>query len=108
MTTKTTLLLAAALAASMLTGAGCGSACQDLGDRICSCQPVGSLRDSCKASIRNELGNVVKPSDADQKVCEQLLRSCPDFEAHPDQCRALDSVDGKVKCGMANDPAATP
>ena len=101
MTTKTTLLLAA-LAATTLTGAGCGSACQDLGDRICSCQPQGSLRDSCKASIRNELGNVVKPTDADQKVCEQLLGKCPDFEAHPEQCRALDTVEGKQNCGMAN------
>ena len=108
MTTKTTLLLAAALAASTLTGAGCGSACQDLGDRICACQPLGALRDSCKASIRNELGNVVKPSDADQKVCEQLLRTCPDFDAHPDQCRALDTVQGKQDCGMANSPVPAP
>lgn len=100
MTTKTTLLLAAALTAT-LTGAGCGSACQDLGDRICSCQPAGSVRDSCKSSIRNELGNVVNPGDDQQKACETLLRTCPDFEAHPDQCRNLDTVDGKVACGMA-------
>ena len=103
MTTKTTLLLAA-LAAATLTGAGCGSACQDLGDRICSCQPVGAVRDSCKASIRNELGNVVKPGDAEEKICAQKLGTCPDFEAHPDRCRELDTVDGKVKCGMANLP----
>ncbi|HYS79357.1 MAG TPA: hypothetical protein VEM76_01535, partial [Anaeromyxobacteraceae bacterium] len=86
----------------------CGSACQDLGDRICSCQPVGSLRDSCKASIRNELGNVVKPGDAEQKVCAQLLGKCPDFEAHPDQCRLLDTAQTKQDCGMANSPATPP
>ena len=105
MTTKTTLLLAA-LAATTLTGAGCGSACQDLGDRICSCQPAGSVRDSCKSSIRNELGNVVKPGDAQEKICQDALGTCPDFAAHPDQCRALDTVKGKVDCGMANLPVS--
>ena len=102
MTTKT-LLLAAALAAT-LTGAGCGSPCQDLGDRICTCQPAGSVRDSCKSSIRNELGNVINPGDAQEKTCAQLLGTCPDFAAHPDQCRSLNTVEGKVACGMAQPP----
>jgi hypothetical protein len=103
MTTR--LALAAVAAAVTLTVAACGSACQDLGDRICSCQPAGSARDNCRSSVRNELGSSYgKATDADQKKCEALLTTCPDFENHSDQCPVLLTEQGKIACGLAYPP----
>jgi hypothetical protein len=100
----TRLALTALAAAAALAVAACGSACQDLGDRICSCQSTSALRDSCKSSIRSELGaSWGKAGEADQTKCQQLLTTCPDFEAHSDLCRELSTEEGMVKCGLAYD-----
>jgi hypothetical protein len=101
------LALAALAAAAALTVAACGSSCQDLGDRICSCQPLGTLRDNCRSSIQNELGSGYgQASSADQAMCQKLLTTCPDFGSRPDLCRILTTQDGMVACGMAYPPVA--
>ena len=99
-------LPAAALAAALALG--CGSACQDLGDRICACEATSAAKDNCRSALRNELGNTVKPTDAQQAMCQQILDGgkCPDFQAHPDQCRFLNTVEGKQDCGLANPPTS--
>lgn len=100
----TRLALTALAAAAALAVAACGSACKDLGDRICSCQASSALRDNCKSSINSELGSDWgKAGQADQAKCEQLLTTCPDFEAHSDQCRVLSTEEGMVACGLAYD-----
>ena len=80
--------------------AGCGSPCQDLADRICSCQPLGGLRDNCKSSIRNQLGQS-KPDDATQRFCEGRLATCHDPATDSTACDALLTEAGKVACGLA-------
>jgi hypothetical protein len=97
----TTVLALAALAALAL--AGCGSACQDLADRICSCQPAGSFRDNCKNSVRNQLSNS-KPSEAAQAFCQTKLGTCPDPGSDSTACDALKTEAGKVACGLAFPP----
>jgi hypothetical protein len=82
--------------------AACGSPCQDLADRICNCQPAGTVRDSCKSSVSNQIGgNGQHPVDADQKRCDALLATCPDPESNARQCEFLQTEEGKVACGLA-------
>lgn len=100
MTTR--LALATVAAAALVSVAACGSACQDLGSRICSCQPAGTLRDNCNSSIRNELGSSYgQASAADQAFCQEKLGTCPDFGTHPDQCPVLNTAAGMQECGLA-------
>ncbi len=103
------LLAALVLPALLALGlAGCGSPCQDLGDRICNCQSAGALRDNCKASVKNELG-ATKPSSADETRCQDLLATCPDPETDSKQCDRLQTAQGKIGCGLAFSPdAGTP
>jgi len=105
MTTR--LALAALALAATLAVAACGSACQDLGSRICSCQPAGTLRDNCNASVKNELGSSYgQASGADETTCQKLLTTCPDFVAHPDQCAVLNVASGMTACGLAYPPVS--
>ncbi len=95
----TLALLALALAA---LGSGCGSACQDLGDRICDCQPAGTLRDSCKTGVKTQLGQGAQPATAaDQAFCQSKLATCPDPNVDPNACDALNTSAGKAACGLA-------
>ena len=49
--------IALALAAA-LAGAGCGtSACQQLGERLCQCQP-GMTKDTCTTQVQDQLNTV--------------------------------------------------
>jgi hypothetical protein len=90
-----TLLVAAALS-------GCGSPCQDLGNRICKCQPEGNSREICERAVDEQVedGNP-KPGGDDQDFCEQKLRSCPDPDDDPAMCERLDTAEGKQACGLA-------
>ncbi len=95
------LLVTTALAALGLLGvAHCGSPCQDLADRICDCQPAGTLRDNCTSSVKTQIGST-NPTDADQAFCAQKLKECPDFGSSPGDCPVLQTPDGKEKCGLA-------
>jgi hypothetical protein len=97
------LLAPLALAVLALGLTGCGSACQDLAGRICSCQPAGALRDNCNSSVKTQIGSL-QPSGADQAFCAQKLKDCPDFESRPDECPQLLTAAGKVACGLAYPP----
>ncbi len=94
------LVRLAPLALGLLCLAGCGSPCQDLADRICNCQPAGTLRDNCKSSVKNQIGTT-KPSSSDQSLCAEKLKSCPDPESTPSQCQVLETEAGKEACGLA-------
>jgi hypothetical protein len=91
------ILAALTLAAFALSG--CGSACQDLGNRICNCQPAGTLRDSCQSSVKAQL-NSNSPSGDDQAFCQQKLTTCPDAANDPGACDALKTAAGKQACGI--------
>jgi len=87
------LLLAFALAA-----AGCGeSPCQDLGERLCRCEP-GTTADSCKRQVEAQLKDI-DPSSALEDYCQARLDSCS-APAEAEFCEWLVTTAGKDACGL--------
>jgi hypothetical protein len=82
--------------------AGCGSPCEDLGDRICLCRLPGVDRETCRRSVDEQLsqGNP-KPGKGEQDFCEQKLRTCPEPSKDENMCDRLSTPKGKVDCGLA-------
>ena len=91
------ILATLALAAFALSG--CGSACQDLGNRICDCQPEGALRDNCRNGVKSQLSSSSVTGD-DQTFCQSKLATCPDPANDPGACDALHTEAGKAACGL--------
>lgn len=86
--------LAAALLA--LTLAGCSTnPCQELGERICRCQP-GMSEDSCKTQVENQRESL----DSSEGYCEQRLDACAAPEG-ASFCEWLLTADGKDACGLS-------
>jgi hypothetical protein len=80
---------------------GCGSACEDLGDRICRCEPPGGLRENCRRGVDELLDS------QNESFCEARLDTCPDPSDDENVCDRLRTPQGKVDCGLAYpDPAA--
>ena len=94
---------AAVCAAALLGLTGCGSPCQDLGDRICDCQPSGTLRDNCKAGVKNQISSgAEQPTEEDQARCQALLETCVDrAEPWREVCNFIQTPEGKVACGLS-------
>ena len=110
--------LALALAAAVaLASAGCGkSSCQELGEKLCQCQP-GMTQDTCKTQVQdqlNELGvesagftgmldNLAAGQLATfEDYCQQRLDACVGGAeaAGADFCEYLLTQDGKNLCGL--------
>lgn len=101
------ILAALAIAFVAATAAGCGSACKDLGYRICECQPFGPLRDACHNGVDAQLGQGTQPAtSADQAFCQEKLATCPDPGTDDTACDKMNTAAGKVACGLAY-PAGT-
>ena len=97
-TARTVLALAA-----LTLAAGCSTDCQELAERICSCQPEGATRDNCKAQVKTQLERDPKPSSADEAFCASRLETCPSPGSDPGMCDRLNTCEGKVACGLAYD-----
>jgi hypothetical protein len=99
---QTRLLLTAALGVALALGAaGCGSACQDLGYRICQCEAEGQLRNNCQTNVKARV-QASAPSGEEQSYCSSILGSCPDPNGDLNQCAwMLNTCAGKVACGLA-------
>jgi hypothetical protein len=96
------LFLALPFGLALALGAmGCGSPCQDLGDRICNCEVEGQLRNNCKSNVSAR----VKASNAttsEQDYCEAKLATCPDPSGNIDRCAyILNTCPGRGACGLA-------
>jgi len=95
-----------ALAGLALAASGCTSPCQELGDRICNCQPVGSARSACQVDVKNRL-SAANPSSSQEDYCSSRLATCPDpgtswnATSPPPECTLLNSCQGMVNCGLA-------
>jgi hypothetical protein len=92
-------LLAAALALAL---AACSdSPCQELGEKICQCQP-GLSSDSCKTLVEDQLGS----KDPGEDTCQRFLDSCDGRRpADVPLCEWLLTEQGKVACGLSPAPA---
>jgi len=88
-------LMALAVAAA-LPLAGCGSACKELADKICECQPTRAREDRCRRSVSTASSNI-DPSDEQESVCQQIL------DSQRCTCEALEAGEFAA-CGLANDP----
>jgi len=86
------LAVALAAAALCLPLAGCKNPCLKLAEKICECQTTTTLRDECNARASDEQSRVTI-TPADETVCTDLYADC--------DCHALDTVEGKTKCGLA-------
>ncbi len=85
------------LAAAVLLAAlaACGtSPCQELGQRICGCQP-GLDATTCKSQVEQEL----KSTDPGKATCEQLLTTCTAPEGL-NLCEWMLTAAGKQACGL--------
>jgi len=100
----------ALLALLVVPLAGCGNACQDLGNRICSCSGGGTSADTCKQQVTNLLKDVGVGSDA-EAFCSAKLGTCaaPGPATEVRFCEWINTECGKVQCGLAYpDPADPP
>jgi hypothetical protein len=93
-----TLALGLALA---LGAAGCSTPCQDLGDRICNCFPVGQTRNDCQTNVKSRVKSA-NASNSEQDYCHSLLGTCPDPNGDLNTCAyMLSTCPGKIGCGLA-------
>jgi hypothetical protein len=88
--------LAAALGAS-----GCASPCQDLGYRVCQCEPQGQTLTNCQNNVKARVrASSVGGSTSD--YCKSILAGCPDPNHDVAACGwMLNTCQGKVACGLA-------
>lgn len=81
--------------ALLLLAAACGtSPCQDLGERICSCNP-GATSDSCKSLTESQL----EGASLSDGRCEQILADCTAPEGAV-FCEWLLTPEGKERCRL--------
>ncbi|HVP68611.1 MAG TPA: hypothetical protein VMT17_15265 [Anaeromyxobacteraceae bacterium] len=106
-----TALVAGAALAACLAASGCTTPCQELGDRICNCLPVGSSRNTCQTDVKNRV-NTAHPTSDENSYCSALLNTCPDPGTNwdpsspPPACALLQTCQGMINCGLAY-PAVT-
>ncbi|HTP50595.1 MAG TPA: hypothetical protein VMK42_07855 [Anaeromyxobacteraceae bacterium] len=100
------LALAGAGLVVSLAASGCTNSCQELGDRICNCQPVGAPQTACQTDVRNRI-SAANPNSGQLSYCSNLLKTCPEPPANwnasspPVECALLETCQGKVNCGLA-------
>jgi len=94
------LLAAPALAAIGLALAACGGGpCQDLGERLCACDP-GTNADTCQRRVKAQLKDI-DPSSALEDYCQARLDAC-NAPAGAEFCEWLLTPAGKDACGLSN------
>jgi len=93
-------LVLAALSALALAAAGCSTPCEELGKRVCACQPAGSLRDACDRNVTQQVKNA-RTSEQQQDFCDGKLSSCPDPTSDSSACDLLSTPAGKDRCGLS-------
>ncbi len=103
---RTPALLLASLAVA-LAGPGCTTPCEDLGRRICACQPAGSSRDACDRAVK-QLVKDARTDEQQQDFCDQKLKTCPDPANDDTACDVMSTAAGKEACGLAYPVPATP
>lgn len=95
------LALSVAALASALLASGCENACQDLGNRLCDCTPVGQTKSACERNVQNEISRLNPDSDT-REVCQAKLDTCY-APSGVDFCDWIDGRCGKSACGMSEE-----
>ena len=77
--------------------AGCGDACLNLANQICSCQPDDNSKAACNQKAKQaEAQFAVGPND--EKKCQEKL------DAQACDCNKLNTEDGRRNCGLVLNP----
>jgi hypothetical protein len=109
-------------AAAALAAAGCGtSKCQELGEKLCSCQP-GMTQDACKSQVQDQLNQagvdtagfngMLDRVEAGEPIrfedsCQTTLDTCNKAQRDAgavDFCEFLLTDTGKTACGLTPGP----
>jgi hypothetical protein len=61
--------------ASLLAFAGCTSNCQELGNRLCQCLPVGTTSDACQNAVKSDVQRA-NPGKSAEAECAKALDTC--------------------------------
>jgi hypothetical protein len=89
-------LAAALLVTALAALAACGiTPCQELGQRICGCQP-GLSSSTCKTQVEQQL----KSTNPGEATCDKFLASCSAPEGI-DLCEWMLTEAGKKACGLS-------
>lgn len=90
----------------LLLAAGCGDACLNLADEICSCQPDDNSKQICNTQAQAEEQNF-PVGNLDQQFCQQKLDSqacnCGVQETTAGRvacCNRLNTAEGRAACGL--------
>jgi hypothetical protein len=92
----------ALLLASLLALAGCTSHCQELGNRLCSCKPAGTTKETCQNAVKSEVQRA-NPGKNTEAECQKALDTCEpqDKTVVTDFCDFLDGRCGKALCRIS-------
>ena len=90
-------LLLSACVLTVLFASGCGNACLQLADKICSCQPDDSTKATCQARAREQEG-IFPVNKQQEQHCQQLI------DSNACDCQRLTTPEGRVACGLSYPP----
>ena len=79
---------------SLSLAAGCGDACLNLANQICSCQPDDTSRANCQQRARDQ-GGIFSVEPQNEEFCQGKL----DSEAC--ECQSLITPEGRMACGLS-------
>jgi hypothetical protein len=95
MMTRICAFLALIVALALLASA-CGSACEDLANKVCKCQPTEAKKDRCKINVDAAVRNF-DLSDKQEDRCQKIL------DEGTCTCEAVLAGDLNA-CGLSFDP----
>jgi hypothetical protein len=85
-----------------LSSVGCGSTCQDLGDRLCQCAGAGTARTNCQTEVTNQL-KASTVTGTETAACAAALAAC-NPPSGTTFCEWVNTASAKVACGLAYPP----
>jgi len=94
-----------ALAWTFALGACGPTPCQDLGNRMCDCAPLGVSKQSCILGVRTTVQDLHPSSDV-QDTCKKMLETCYARQGL-DFCDWAHGRCGKASCGVSEEDYAT-
>jgi hypothetical protein len=87
-------LLLLACVITLTLAAGCGNACLQLADKICSCQPDDTSRANCQQRARDQ-GGIFSVEPQNEAFCQGKLDSAAC------DCQSLITPEGRMACGLS-------
>jgi hypothetical protein len=81
-----------AFALTALSAAACATPCEELASKICACEGSLAAIDACEQRA-TQTEDLLDVTEEDQNRCDGFVDSC--------DCHALDTAEGKRRCGLA-------